>query len=179
VLNTQGIEARPSEEAQVAAQVIAAAGRLVACGMFADRETISLLNEMAEGHAKPVRDGVRVTTAVPDRSKHINSIRQHSTSGQSAPSDTGTFLQRSVFRAGLRVQCPTCGYYNWFDLDAISYTPRCSRSLNEFRFSQSPQDLKSVEGFYRFVGPPRLIMRAGAMRWPLPCGASDLATTAR
>jgi hypothetical protein len=27
--------------------------------MFADRETISHLNEMAEGHAKPVRDGVR------------------------------------------------------------------------------------------------------------------------
>ena len=156
-LKTQGIEARPSEEGQVAAQVIAAAGSLLACGMFADRETISLLNEMAEGRAKRVRDGVRVTTAVPDRSKHINTIRQHFDKRAKRSfgywNELQYFLQRSVFRAGLPVQCPTCGYYNWFDLDAISYTPRCSRCLNEFRFSQSPQDLQSVEWFYRIVGP--------------------------
>jgi hypothetical protein len=156
-LKTQGVDARPSEEGQVAAQVIAAAGGLAACGMFADRDTISLLNQMAEGHATPIRGGVRVKTAVPDRSKHINTIRQHF--DQRAKRSFGFqnnldyFLQRSVFRAGLRVQCPICSYQNWFDLNAISYTPTCSRCLNQFNFSQSHRDLQEVDWFYRVVGP--------------------------
>ena len=63
------------------------------------------------------------------------------------------FLERSVFRAGLRVQCPTCAYYNWFDLEAISYAPTCSRCLKQFNFVQAPADLGRVQWFYRVIGP--------------------------
>jgi hypothetical protein len=156
-LKTHGIEARPSEEGQVATQLIAAAGSLLACGMFANHETISLLNKMAEGHTKPLRHGVRVSTSAPDRSKHINTIHQHFEKHRKSFfgywNKLEYFLQRSVFRAGLQVQCPTCGYHNWFDLDAISYKLTCSRCLNKFKFSQSPQDLRSVQWFYRVIGP--------------------------
>jgi hypothetical protein len=156
-LKTQGIEARPSEEGQVAAQLIAAAGGLLASGMFADRKTIDLLSEMAESQADLSRGGKRVATTTPDRSKHIQTVRQHF--DQRAKRSFGYwneleyFLKRSVFRAGLRVQCPICTYRNWYDLDAISYSPTCTRCLNQFEFSQSPKDLHDVNWFYRVVGP--------------------------
>jgi hypothetical protein len=156
-LKTQGIEAQPSEEGQVAAQVIAAAGGLRGSGMFADRKTIDLLSEMAESRADLSRGGKRVATTTPDRSKHINTVRQHF--DERAKRSFGYwngldyFLARSVFRAGLQVQCPICAYHNWFDLDGVSYSPTCTRCLNEFEFSQSPKDLHDVNWFYRVVGP--------------------------
>jgi hypothetical protein len=156
-LKTQGIEAQPSEEGQVAAQVIAAAGGLLPSGMFADRKTIDLLTEMAESRAELSRGGKRVATTTPDRSKHINTVRQHF--DERAKNSFGYwngldyFLKRSIFRAGLRMKCPICAYDNWFDLDAISYSPICTRCLNQFEFSQSPRDIRDVDWFYRIVGP--------------------------
>jgi hypothetical protein len=156
-LKTQGIDAQPSEEGQVAAQVIAAAGGLRGSGMFADRKTIDLLSEMAESRADLSRGGKRVATMTPDRSKHINTVRQHFDERTKRSfgywNGLDYFLDRSVFRAGLRVQCPICAYHNWFDLDAISYSPTCTRCLNQFDFSQSPKDLHDVNWFYRVVGP--------------------------
>ena len=138
-------------------QVIAAAGGLLPSGMFADRQTIGLLSDMAESRAELSRGGKRVAVTIPDRSKHMNTVRQHF--DERAKRSFGYwngldyFLERSVFRAGLRVQCPICAYYNWFDLDAISYSPTCTRCLNQFPFSQSPADLHDVDWFYRVVGP--------------------------
>jgi hypothetical protein len=154
---THGIGAHPSEEGQVAAQVIAAAGGLRGSGMFADRETINLLNDMAESHTERTRNGKRVATFTPDRSKHMNTVRQHFEKRAKGSfgywNELNYFLERKVFRAGLRVQCPTCTYRNWFDLDTISYSPTCTRCLNQFEFSQSPKDLHDADWFYRVVGP--------------------------
>jgi len=152
---TKGISARPSEEGQVAAQVIAAAGSLTACGMFGNRQTIVLLNEMAEGHTTRVRDGVRITTNTPDRSKHINTISQHFAKRAKGRywNELDQFLKQSVFRAGLQVKCPTCAYHIWFALDAIGYSPTCSRCLNQFKFSETPAALHDVNWYYRVIGP--------------------------
>ncbi|MBY2909643.1 hypothetical protein [Rhizobium leguminosarum] len=156
-LDTQGIAATPSEEGQIAAQVIAAAGGLMASGMFADLDTLKLLGEMAESHSEVSRNGRRVAKATPDRSKHVNTIRQHFKERKKRSfgywNELNYFLERSVFRAGLRVQCPICGHQNWFDLDAVSYKPVCTRCLNGFEFSQSPSHIDNVDWFYRIVGP--------------------------
>jgi hypothetical protein len=154
---TQGIEAKPSEEGQIATQIITAAGGLLPSGMFADRATLNLLGEMAESHAETSRNGRKVAKATPDRSKHINTIRQHFDAREKRSfgywSRLEYFLERSVFRAGVRVQCPICAYKNWIDLNALSYRPTCARCLNEFAFSQKPADLQKVDWFYRVVGP--------------------------
>ena len=153
----QGLEAVPSEAGQVAAQIIASAGNLLACGMFADRKTIELLNSMAESYSEKQRDGKRVKRLTPDRAKHRGEIKQHFAERMKRSfgywSSLDFFLKRSVFRAGLQVKCPTCAYNNWFDLDAISYKPTCSRCLNEFTLSQTPDYLRSYEWFYRVIGP--------------------------
>jgi hypothetical protein len=154
---TQDIRATPSEAGQVAAQVISSAGGLLACGMFADKETILLLNSMAENHSEQQRDGKRIRRTIPDRAKHRNEIDQHFI--RRAKRSFGFwnrleyFLDHSVFRAGLRVQCPTCAYYNWFDLDAISYDPTCNRCLKKFKLGQTPKDLRDFQWFYRVIGP--------------------------
>jgi glucose/arabinose dehydrogenase len=154
---TYGIEAKPSEEGQIAAQVIAAAGGLLPSGMFADPATLGLLGEMAESHAEVSRGGKKVANSTPDRSKHINTIRQHFDAREKRSfgywSRLDYFLERSVFRAGVRVQCPICGYRNWMDQNALSYRPTCTRCLNAFPFSQKPADLQKVDWFYRVVGP--------------------------
>ena len=156
-LQTQGIEAIPSEAGQVAAQVISAAGGLLACGMFADKETIELLNSMAENHAEQRRDGKQVRRMIPDRAKHRDEISQHfirrSKRSFAFWTKLDHFLECSVFRAGLRVQCPTCAYYNWFDLDEMSYKPTCTRCLKEFKLSQTPDELRKFQWFYRVIGP--------------------------
>jgi hypothetical protein len=152
-----GVEASPSDEGQVAAQIIAGAGNLLACNMFADRETLALLNEMAESHAERTRDGKLVRATGPDRAQHFRRIQQHfkqrERRGFGYWNKLDYFLERSVFRAGLRVQCPTCAHHNWFDLDAISYTLICSRCLKPFNFAQAPADLGRAEWFYRVIGP--------------------------
>ncbi|TIT21630.1 MAG: hypothetical protein E5W70_16210 [Mesorhizobium sp.] len=156
-LKTQGIEATPSEEGQVASRVIATADTLLACGMFADRKTLQLLNEMAESHTEVHRNGKKTVKSVPDRSKHYQEVRRHFEERSKRSfgfwNNLDYFLNRSVFRAGLRVQCPICAYYNWFALDALGYKPTCSRCLNQFEFSQAPQDLHRLEWYYRLTGP--------------------------
>ncbi len=62
----------------------------------------------------------RVHRNEPDRAKHRNTIRQHFE--KRAKDSFGYwnglsfFIERSVFRAGLRIQCPNCAYYNWITL---------------------------------------------------------------
>lgn len=156
-LKTQGIAAKPSEEGQIAAQVITVAGGLMPSGMFADRATIDLLSEMAESHSEVSRNGKKVTKATPDRSKHINDISQRFIKREKRSFGYWVhldyFLERSIFRAGVRVQCPICGYHNWLDVNTLSYHPTCTRCLNEFQFSQKPADLRKIDWFYRIVGP--------------------------
>jgi hypothetical protein len=152
-----GVDASPSEEGRVAAQIIAGAGNLLACGMFADPETLALLNEMAESHAERTRDGKLVRAMGPDRAKHFRRIQHHfeqrEKRGSGYWNKLDYFLTRSVFRAGLRVQCPTCAHYNWFDLDTLGYALICNRCLKPFSFAQAPADLRRAEWFYRVIGP--------------------------
>lgn len=156
-LKTLDIDAEPSEEGQIATQVIKAAGGLMASGMFADRKTIELLGEMAEGHAYLSRNGRQVLASTPARSKHINQIQQHFKAREKRSfgywNELKYFLKRGVFKAGVHVQCPICGNQNWLDLESISARPTCSRCLNEFEFSQAPEHLQKVKWFYRVVGP--------------------------
>ncbi|MGB8363100.1 MAG: hypothetical protein ACLQUZ_18220 [Rhizomicrobium sp.] len=156
-LKTQGIEAVPSEEGQVASRVIATAETLLACGMFGDRDTLQLLNGMAESHTEVNRDGKRTVRSTPDRSKHIQAVEQHFKDREKRSfgfwNSLKHFLDRSVFRAGLSVQCPICSYHNWFAVDDLSFKPTCSRCLNSFDFSQTPQDLHRLKWYYRVIGP--------------------------
>ena len=156
-LKTQGIEATPSEEGQVTSRVIATAETLLACGMFADLKTLHLLNDMAESHTEVNRHGKRTVRSTPDRSKHIQEVRQHFIDREKRSfgfwNKLDHFLDRSVFRAGLSVHCPVCSYHNWFAVDDLSYKPTCARCLNPFDFSQAPEALHRLKWYYRVTGP--------------------------
>ncbi|MBN8997926.1 MAG: hypothetical protein J0H54_00665 [Rhizobiales bacterium] len=156
-LKSQGIEAEPSPEGQIAAQVIAATGGVAQAGIFANRQTVELLDEMAENHAEVSRGGKRVISTVPDRAKHVHTIKAHFAARAKGTFGFGGGLERylkaNVFRAGLRVQCPVCQYQNWYDLDSLTYRPTCTRCLNQFDFAQTPEALKGVNWFYRVIGP--------------------------
>jgi hypothetical protein len=127
-LKRQGVEATPSEEGQVASSVIATAETLLACGMFADQKTLRLLNEMAESHTAVSRHGKLAVRSTPDRTKHYQEVRRHFDDRTKRSfgfwNTLKHFLDRSVFRAGLRVQCPVCAYYNCSRLMRLATDPR-------------------------------------------------------
>lgn len=156
-VKTQGIEAIPSEEGQVASRVIATAESLAACGMFANLKTLQLLNGMAESHTEVSRQGRRTVRSTPDRTMHVQRIENHFRDREKDSfgywNNLDHFLERSVFRAGLSVQCPICSYHNWYAADDLSYKPTCSRCLNSFDFSQAPEDLSHLGWYYRVIGP--------------------------
>ena len=112
---------------------------------------------MAESHAERTRDGKPVRAIGLDRAKHFRRVQQHfeqrEKRGWAYWCKLDYFLKRSVFRAGLRVQCPTCANQNWFDLEAMGYTLTCNRCLKTFSFAQAPADLRRAEWFYRVIGP--------------------------
>lgn len=153
----QAITALPSDAGQVADQVISAAGSLLACGMFSDKETILLLNSMAESHSEPRRGEKKIQRKSPDKTKNNNTIENHFKAREKRSwgfwANLDYFLERSVFRAGLRIQCPNCAYYNWYDLKTIDYSLICNRCLKEFPFNQSPGRLRKADWFYRVIGP--------------------------
>ncbi len=153
----QDIAALPSDAGQVADQVISAASSLLACGMFSDYDTIQLLNSMAESHSEPRRNQKTVERKSPDKTKPHKTIERHFTRREKHSwafwTKLSYFLERSVFRAGLRVQCPNCSFYNWYDLKTLDYSLICDRCLKEFQFDQSPDHLKKIEWYYRVVGP--------------------------
>ncbi len=156
-LKTKGLDARPSEEGEIAAQVITAAGGIWSSGMFADVDTIQLLKEMAENHSEINHKGKRIARSTPDRAKPTRQVENHFKARETRSfgywNRLDYFLKRSVFRAGLGVRCPICHYQNWYDLDSISSTPKCTRCLNTFDVSQAPADLKEIDWYYRVVGP--------------------------
>lgn len=156
-LSTHGVKATPSEEGQIASRVIATAETLLACGMFADLKTLQLLNGMAESHSQVSRNGQPTMRSTPDRTKHYDAVRRHFQDRAKRSfgfwDNLDHFLERSVFRAGLRVQCPVCAYFNWFAPDTLSYRPTCTRCLNQFDFAQTPEDLHRLDWYYRVTGP--------------------------
>ena len=110
------------------------------------------------------RSGKRVAATTPDRSKHMNTICQHFDERSKRSfgywNALDYFLERSVFGAGLRLQCPVCAYYNWFDLDTISYLPKCARCLNNFNLSfEGPSQCELVLSSSRSLCCARLCPR--------------------
>ena len=123
--------------------------------MFSDKKTIELLNSMAASEFEKKRGGNLLQSKMADKTKHYNEIERHFKSrrayGYWAKLDY--FLEKSVFRAGLQIQCPNCSYYNWYDLDSVSYSLTCTRCLENFEFKQTPEHLKRLDWHYRVIGP--------------------------
>lgn len=176
----QSIAASPSDAGQVADQVISTAGSLLSCNMFSDKETIQLLNSMAESHSEPRRGGNKIQRKLPDKTRNHNAVKNHFDEREKRSfgfwAKLNYFIERSVFRAGLRVQCPNCAYYNWYDLTTIDYSLICNRCLKEFSFSQLPDRLRKTDWYYRVIGPfasPDYAQGAYAVALTLKCLAAE------
>ncbi|UJW85111.1 hypothetical protein [Devosia sp. SL43] len=152
-LKTHNIEAIPSDAGRVAAEVIAAAGGLRGSGMYADAETLRLLNKMALSE----REGDGPRKQKPDKAMPFAAIEQHFKAREARSfgywNRLDHFLKQSVFRAGLGVQCPNCAHNNWYDPKSLDDRLTCARCLKTFSFPQSPDGLRRLNWLYRVVGP--------------------------
>ena len=148
--------------------------------MYADKETIELLDGMAGSRTERHQNSRVSTNSVPDRARSAGAIKQHFDGRKRGLGGSGStlnhFLSVSVFRAGLQVQCPICAYHNWYDLDAITYRPTCTQCLKQFEVHQTPEELKKIKWYYRVVGPfaaPGYARGGYAVALTLRCLAED------
>jgi hypothetical protein len=133
-------------------------GSLHSCALFAERDIVKLLDEMAA--TKVVRSdalGAVEESNYPDRAVPTHrwealftqKRRQH----RMRSITLEAFTKSSVLRAGLEVRCPHCAQRNWFDLTALDYTITCNRCLKQFSFPQAGPEFKKLRWLYRVIGP--------------------------
>ena len=139
-------------------KIIAGAGGLLASGMFAGRRNTAT----SEWHGgEPRGDAIETEneSGRPALTGPSTSARYASTSTKRAKRSFGYwnkldyFLERSVFRAGLRVQCPTCAHYSWFEPGRDSYSFHVQSVSQAVQVRAGPERPRRSQWFYRVIGP--------------------------
>lgn len=155
------IKATPSDAGRVAEQIIRTVGGLRSCAMFAAKDIIELLDEMAAGKLfmNNLSEGSVEESNFPDRAvplqrwERIFSANNSSTKGRMPWITLEKFTKSSILRAGLEIKCPHCAQRNWFDIKSLDYDLVCSRCLKRFSFPQAASDLRGLKWLYRVIGP--------------------------
>ena len=152
-LDRQGIRATLSSAGKVAKQMIDGLGGLRGARMLADKETVKLLNHMANQEPdKSTNDGEQKRQYA---GRTVSAGRWHSLINKDQGSgryqrSLDTFTKKGVLKLGLGVACANCDYDNWYGLDELDYELVCERCLKSYHY---PQGSITPRWKYRVVGP--------------------------
>ena len=153
-LKSQGVAAKPSSAGRNAEQVLHAVGNTWGSWIFADENTVKLLEKMAKT-IRQTHDGA--LEEYPDRTATVQEWKQlmHRRSQRQALPKISieNFTESNVLQIGLTVSCPHCTKENWYGLTTLDYTLTCERCLREFRFPQGGLHYGEKDWRYRVVGP--------------------------
>ncbi|USA60222.1 hypothetical protein NCF85_08820 [Qipengyuania citrea] len=151
-LAAEDIEAKPSDAGRVADQIIESVGGLGGTHAFRDLSIVEQLDKMArrrrdysdgssdefEDRSAPVSDWLRVLKPL-----------EKKTWGRWRTLET--LVNRGMLKVGVSLECTHCTQKNWYGLDDLKTTLRCSRCVKEFPFPQG--NTKKAPWAYRIVGP--------------------------
>lgn len=159
-MHDRGYQAQLSGAGRIGTEMVRALGGIRSTYLIKCVDLIDFLNDLAHTGVESPNDDdrerrVRVGTAA--RPRLIELFRRCSdgfgraTSVKDAEDHLQALLDQSVFRVGLKLQCPHCFQRNWYALDDLSETLRCERCLQPFPYpASSPHDAKWE---YRPIGP--------------------------
>ncbi|HEY1206028.1 MAG TPA: hypothetical protein VGF05_15150 [Bryobacteraceae bacterium] len=155
-LKQRGIDAQPSAPGRIADQVLSSLGGFWGTNLLADRDTITLLDEMAKS-VRRYADGK--VEEFPDRSVEVKRWRDlvnrrfGARHGFECGATLDRFVEAHVFRLGLVLPCTNCLKKNWFGIDGLKEDLICERCLRTYKFPQGSLNLQQTPWHYRVVGP--------------------------
>ncbi len=153
-LRQHAVEARPSDPGRVADQVLSAIGGFSGAYLFADADTLKLLDEMAKSVRRYV-DGTVEEFA--DRAKPVevweNLISRRKNQQRLPRLSLDEFVKANILKLRLSVECPNCMKKNWCSLHNLDEQVTCERCLREFNFPQGSLNFRNTPWQYRVVGP--------------------------
>jgi hypothetical protein len=156
--NSRGLELKLSPAGQTCGQVIASLGGLQGVRLIANDKILNMLDrlahddleiELAEDEPKTKRR-LRLVSA-PYKYVREMLMRVNGSRAEASINHLSALLSRNVLRLGMRIQCTECRQKNWFSIDDLSASLRCSRCLQQFEFpaGNPPRDAWA----YRVLGP--------------------------
>jgi hypothetical protein len=153
-LRQRGIEARPSDAGRIADQVLNAIGGVWGAYLFADAETLRLLDDMAKS-VRRYNDGTM--EEFEDRAAPVEvweKLISRRKSQQRLPRlSLDEFVKANILKLGFSVECPNCMKKNWCSLRNLDEQIICERCLKEFSFPQGSLNFRNTPWQYRVVGP--------------------------
>jgi hypothetical protein len=152
-LKSRGIEAKPSSSGRNAEQVVRADGGIRGSSIFADEETVKLLNKIVKTIQREA-DGT--TAQYPDWTASVEEWREVIGRRSKAPFSSAKledFSESKVMRIGLSLKCPLCAKENWYSLTDVDYEITCERCLDKFPFPQAGIKFNEGDWRYRILGP--------------------------
>ncbi|HEY9081472.1 hypothetical protein [Magnetovibrio sp.] len=152
-----GIKTRPSYEGRIANQAIKKIHSLHDASVFADADTIKILNTSAMSirHKSGAENGqeqqFRATGVQAQKFKNL--LKARSRRGHFDTIKLSHLTDMNIVRLGLSVPCSHCDHDNWYSLEGIGYSLPCELCLNEFSFPQGDFEFSKSPWHFRPVGP--------------------------
>lgn len=152
-LKSRGFDVKKADTGRIADQIMASLRGGRGTFIFEDKDTLILLDKMA----KSVRTEIDGTVhEYPDRTagakewKRLIKLREQRSFGVVRLED---FVSAGALKLGMSLDCSNCNGHNWYGLESLSETLKCSRCLQDFSFPQGSVDFKNTPWSYRVVGP--------------------------
>jgi hypothetical protein len=153
-LKQHDVEAEPSDAGRIAEQVLSAVGGFWGAYLFADEDTLKLLDAMAKSIRRH-QDGK--LEEYPDRAKPVTAwqkiIARRKNQQLSPQLGLDLFVKANILKLGLSVECPNCMKKNWCSLHDLDEQLTCDRCLKRFDFPQGSLNFRNTPWQYRVVGP--------------------------
>jgi len=138
-LSTYKITATISDAGKSIQQIIETIGGVPQLSILANKNTIELLNNMAN---KPLT-----------RSFHSMEFQNKINQG-SNKRRANQLISQKVVQLGLELKCSKCDSWNWYEINNLNYELLCNRCLKSFNFPiLKPSNSSLSRWSYRVVGP--------------------------
>ena len=120
--------------------------------LLSDKSVLGLIEYMNGGSVKKNGEPSAENRVSTERELAVGEIKKR-LAGQSGLSGLyDTFLQKGVFKLGLRTKCPACQRNTWFGLSSLRESMDCPKCLSAFPAAGNI-DQKSGSWYYRTAGP--------------------------
>ena len=155
-LKLRGIEAKLSEPGHIAKQMLEHLGDPRNVRLIADKQTVELLNSMANSVRRKSNDQDTVEETFEGRRTDVKKwhdlVERRKKDSVFPRVSLEDFTKKNVIRLGLVTKCPHCQFANWHGLDKVDYKIACERCLKIYEFPQAGLKTHNKNWEYRVIG---------------------------
>lgn len=140
-LGVLGVNAKLSDPGHIAKQMLDSVGGIRGVHLFANLETLQLLNNMAGSLRRRANENETIEETFEGRSSPIKNWVDHISKRKALRPipevSLANFTNQNIIKLGLETNCPHCQVANWHSLTAVDYEVICERCLKKYDFPQA------------------------------------------